>query len=174
MSTPDRLLDAAFAACVEQGFDGVSLADVATRAGVTANAVYKHFDSKSALLVATAKRALESLPYDDPALDPPERARAVARAFLAPSAAPVRRFVAELAVATPRHDDLLDLMGQWHAERITTWPAAVGSTATGRAGVKALYTLLLGACQLEVLSGIDASPRAFAARIEDAAAGLFE
>jgi AcrR family transcriptional regulator len=136
--------------------------------------VYKHFDSKSALLVATAKRALESLPYDDPELDPPARARAVARSFLAPSAAPVRRFVAELAVAAPRDGDLLALMGQWHRERITTWPHSVASTTTGRASVKALYMLLLGACQLDVLAGIDASPRRFATLIEDAAAALFE
>ena len=38
---------------------GVSLADVAARAGVTANAVYKHFDSKSALLVETARGGSE-------------------------------------------------------------------------------------------------------------------
>ncbi len=172
MSTVDRLVDAAFAACVEQGFDAVSLADVAARAGVTANAVYKHFDSKSALLVETAKRALDRLPLDDASLDPPERARGLVRSFLAPSAAPVRRFVAELAVAAPRHADLVPLMASWNDERLARWPKVNGSSA-GRARVKALYLLLLGACQLEVLDGIEASASALTDRLEEAAASLF-
>ena len=172
MATPDRLLDAAFAVCVERGVDALTLAEVAMRAGVTANAVYKHFDSKAALLVATAKRALGSLPPDDRTLDPPDRARALMRAFLSPSAVSVRRFMAELAAAAPRHDDLLELMGDWNDETLAGWPAVTG-TAAGRAKVKALYVLLLGACQLEALSGIDTAPRGPARMLEDAAAGLF-
>ena len=62
-STPDtreRLLEAAFASLLELGYDGATLADVAKRAGVTANAVYHHFDGRSALMVAAAKRALDA------------------------------------------------------------------------------------------------------------------
>lgn len=172
VSTEQRLVDAAFAACVEQGFDGVSLSDVAARAGVTANAVYKHFDSKSALLVATAKHALASLPaVDDPTLDPPQRARMLARAFLAPEARQARRFVAELAAAAPRHPDLAQLMAEWNDERVAGWPRT--GTRAGRARVKALYVLFLGACQFEALDGIDAPVDVVAARLEEAAAVLF-
>jgi AcrR family transcriptional regulator len=173
VSTAQRLIDAAFAACVAEGFDAVSLADVAAGAGVTANAVYKHFDSKSALLVATAKHALELLPVDDdPALDPPERARAITRAFLVPEARSARRFVAELAAAAPRHPDLAQLMAQWNDERLAGWPK-LASTGAGRAKVKAFYVLLLGACQLEALDGIDAPLSTLSGRLEEAAAGLF-
>jgi AcrR family transcriptional regulator len=172
VTTVDRLIDAAFEACVELGVDGVSLTDVAARAGVTANAVYRHFDSKSALLVETAKRALDRLPSDDPTLPPQDRARSVMRSFLAPEAQPVRRFVAELVVAAPRHPDLMPLMAQWNDERLARWPT-VATTRAGRARVKALYVLLLGACQLEALAGIDAPARTMSSRLEDAAAGLF-
>lgn len=172
IATVDRLIAAAFEACIEQGFDGVSLGDVAARAGVTANAVYKHFDSKSALLVETAKRSLERLPLDDATLPPPERARAVVRSFMAPEAEPVRRFVAELVVAAPRHPDLMPLMAQWNDERLAGWPT-VANTAAGRARVKALYVLLLGACQIEALAGVDARTGDVSRRLEDAAANLF-
>jgi len=172
VATVDRLIAAAFVACVEQGFDGVLLADVASRAGVTANAVYRHFDSKSALLVETAKRSLERLPLDDPALEPHERARVLMRSFLAPDAAPIRRFVAELVVAAPRHPDLMPLMARWNDERLARWPT-VAATRAGRASVKALYVLLLGACQVEALAGIDAPATALRSRLEEAAAGLF-
>ena len=173
MSTPDRLLAAAFEVCLQRGFDAVSLAEVAERAGVTANAVYKHFDSKAALLVATARRALESLPQDDHDLDPQDRARALIRSFLDPSAAPVRRFVAELAAAAPRHDDLLELMGRWNDEALAGWPS-VTATVIGQARVKSLYVLLLGVCQLEALAGIGTPPPALSALLEHAAATLFE
>jgi AcrR family transcriptional regulator len=104
-------------------------------AGVTANAVYKHFDSKSALLVATAKHTLELLPVDDdPALDSPERARAITRAFLVPEARPARRFVAELAVAAPRHSDLAQLMAQWNDERAAGGVAECHAGADGATG----------------------------------------
>lgn len=172
VATVDRLIDAAFAACIEQGFDGVSLGDVAARAGVTANAVYKHFDSKSALLVETAKRSLERLPLDDASLPPQERARAVVQSFLAPEAEPVRRFVAELVVAAPRHPDLMPLMAQWNDERLARWPK-VANTASGRAQVKALYVLLIGVCQVEALVGVDARIGDVSRRLEDAAANLF-
>jgi AcrR family transcriptional regulator len=173
VSTPDRLIAAAFEVCLQRGFDAVTLAEVSARAGITANAVYKHFDSKAALLVATARRALETLPEDDHALPPQDRARALIRAFLDPSAAPVRRFVAELAAAAPRHHDLLELMGHWNHDALAGWPS-VTNTEAGRAKVKSLYVLLLGACQLEALSGISTPPGSIVAHIERAAATIFE
>lgn len=173
VATVDRLIDAAFHACIEQGFEGVSLADVAARAGITANAVYKHFDSKSALLVETARRSLDRIPMDDATLAPADRARTVIRSFLSPEAAPVRRFVAELVVAAPRHPDLMPLMAQWNDERLARWPK-VANTEAGRARVKALYVMLLGACQVEALAGIDAPASVLTDRLEAAAAALFD
>ena len=41
--TRERLLRAAVEACVEFGYDGATLADIARRAGVSTPAVYSHF-----------------------------------------------------------------------------------------------------------------------------------
>src|SRR3954452_22950934 len=57
--TAARLLDAAAAACAESGFDGATLNEIARRAGVTAAAIYNHYDSREDLLYAAGVRALE-------------------------------------------------------------------------------------------------------------------
>src|SRR3546814_10373905 len=41
-----RLLAAAASACVDHGFDGATLQEIARRAGLTATAVYNHFASQ--------------------------------------------------------------------------------------------------------------------------------
>jgi AcrR family transcriptional regulator len=47
-----RILDAAAGLIAEQGFHAVGMADIGAAAGITGSAIYRHFDSKSALLVA--------------------------------------------------------------------------------------------------------------------------
>ena len=54
------LLDAAEIAFVEAGFDGVSVAEVARRCGVTATTVYWYFPSKDELLAAVDSRWLDA------------------------------------------------------------------------------------------------------------------
>lgn len=49
------ILDAASAVFAEQGIDGVSMRQIAREIGVSATALYQHFDSKSALLAATCE-----------------------------------------------------------------------------------------------------------------------
>ncbi|MBF4561009.1 TetR/AcrR family transcriptional regulator [Microbacterium sp. VKM Ac-2870] len=57
----DSLLEAAAHLFAEHGFDGVSLEDLGTAVGITGPAVYRHFDSKRALLGAILLRASEDL-----------------------------------------------------------------------------------------------------------------
>src|SRR5581483_11452740 len=59
--TAARLLDAAAGACAEQGFDGATLNEIARRAGVTAAAIYNHFESREDLLYAAGVRAFEQV-----------------------------------------------------------------------------------------------------------------
>lgn len=47
-----RILHAAAALLAERGFHGVSMADIGGAAGIVGSGVYRHFDSKSAVLVA--------------------------------------------------------------------------------------------------------------------------
>lgn len=49
-SRADQILDAARAAFAEQGYDATSITDIAGRVGVVDATIYRHFDSKRALL----------------------------------------------------------------------------------------------------------------------------
>lgn len=60
MSAPSqKLLDAVTAILVEDGFEGVSVRKVATRAGVSIGAVQHHFPTKDVMLTAAMDRASE-------------------------------------------------------------------------------------------------------------------
>jgi AcrR family transcriptional regulator len=151
-STRDRLLDAATEACVAQGFDGVTLADIAERAGVTATAIYNHFANKEELLYTAGRRALRDLTAT---LSPSEEgARAVhdvAAAYLRPELAP----------------ELAEHLAAWHREFAKVLADLTPSGDRARtATVKSLFLLLLGLCHLEDLSALDAEPKQLATRVD--------
>ena len=72
MSTPDgvrtrdpdrrvRILRSAASLLAERGFHGVSMADIGGAAGIVGSGVYRHFDSKSAVLVALLDEVMDRL-----------------------------------------------------------------------------------------------------------------
>ncbi|MCB0956072.1 MAG: TetR/AcrR family transcriptional regulator [Ilumatobacteraceae bacterium] len=177
-TTPDtreRLLEAAFASLLELGYDGVTLADVAKRAGVTANAVYHHFDGRSALMVAAAKRALDAVQWPAvlPATEASERARMAVRAFLRPEAAGFRRFILELHAAASRDPELAPLLEDWNAASLANWLRLTGRSQEAKARIKAFFLLVMGTCHLEQYGALGTNHRLVIAALEDAAAGLF-
>lgn len=58
--TRARILDAVIALAGERFVEDISLADVATAAGVTVQTVLRHFDGREALLAAAARRGEEA------------------------------------------------------------------------------------------------------------------
>jgi len=54
--TRARLLDSALELTRERGFEGVTLQDIAERAGVTTGAIYGNFKNRDALFIALAER----------------------------------------------------------------------------------------------------------------------
>lgn len=81
-----RIRAAATAAFSENGYGGTSTRDITRRLGMSAAAMYPHYDSKQALLFAISleghEEALRTLrEADDPAASPTERLRAVVAAF---------------------------------------------------------------------------------------------
>ena len=52
---------AAAALGARRGFDAISLADIGAEAGIVGSGVYRHFDSKTAILVAMADRVMDRL-----------------------------------------------------------------------------------------------------------------
>jgi AcrR family transcriptional regulator len=52
---------AAAALGARRGFDAISMADIGAEAGIVGSGVYRHFDSKTAILVAMADRVMNRL-----------------------------------------------------------------------------------------------------------------
>jgi len=57
----ERILVAAAALGAARGFDAISMSDVGAEAGIVGSGVYRHFDSKTAILVAMADRVMDRL-----------------------------------------------------------------------------------------------------------------
>src|ERR1039457_5538224 len=57
----ERILAAAAALGAARGFDGISMADIGAEAGVVGSGVSRHFDSKTAILVAMADGVMDRL-----------------------------------------------------------------------------------------------------------------
>jgi AcrR family transcriptional regulator len=60
-----RILEVAADLVSRKGFHAVSIADIGAAAGITGSGVYRHFDSKSALLVALFDRVIDELLRDE-------------------------------------------------------------------------------------------------------------
>jgi AcrR family transcriptional regulator len=61
-STRERILSAAEGLFAEQGFGDVSMPRIAKASGITAGAIYKHFDGKADLFFEVVRRAVHSVP----------------------------------------------------------------------------------------------------------------
>jgi AcrR family transcriptional regulator len=59
MSTETEILDAAYDLYAREGLDGVSMRRVASRVGISATALYRHFEDKDALIAGVADRGFE-------------------------------------------------------------------------------------------------------------------
>jgi AcrR family transcriptional regulator len=57
----ERILAAAAALGAQRGFDAISMADIGAEAGIVGSGVYRHFDSKTAILVAMADRVMDRI-----------------------------------------------------------------------------------------------------------------
>ena len=174
-STRDRLLDAAAIACATDGFEAVTVAGIAERAGVTATAIYNHFQTKEELLYLAGRRALEQLAGTLSSNGHviggvPD----VAAAFLRPDMATTRVLLLELHMASIRHPELATYMSQWHREFAKLFASfAPGTPPTQRAAVKALFLLLLGLCHYEQLAGVRADHTQLGREVEAMVQSLF-
>ncbi|MGD0245187.1 MAG: TetR/AcrR family transcriptional regulator [Streptosporangiaceae bacterium] len=57
----ERILVAAAGLGAQRGFDAISMADIGAEAGIVGSGVYRHFGSKTAILVAMADRVMDRL-----------------------------------------------------------------------------------------------------------------
>lgn len=64
----DRILVAAADLVARRGFHAVSMSDIGHAAGITGSGIYRHFDSKSAVLVSLFEQAIDNLLMDEHAI----------------------------------------------------------------------------------------------------------
>ena len=109
----DRIVTAAEAVCLREGAARMTMRKVAGEVGVSAAAIYRHFENKQALLNEIVVGGLHSLgTYLRPALEaetPYMRLRQLCERFL------------DFALEQPEHFDLAFLNPDTDREQITHW-----------------------------------------------------
>lgn len=148
--TRERLLNAAIDACVEYGYEGVTLSEIARRADVSTPAVYSHFSGKAELLVAASRRELDAI--GGSRLPENLGLRSIARQWLGPEFAATRVLVGELHRASIRHPEVAELLNEWLLENSKRFQEAAGLNL---AQIKMFYLLLLGATNLESVGAVE-------------------
>ncbi|HTU74818.1 MAG TPA: helix-turn-helix domain-containing protein [Trebonia sp.] len=118
--TRARLLRAAADVFAARGYDGTRVADIAEAAGVSNGALYAHFGSKAALLVAALRahggRVLADLLAADPSRPVKDLLLQAGRCL--PTQLGDRRYLAvEALIAARRDDDVAEPMRQYTSER---------------------------------------------------------
>jgi AcrR family transcriptional regulator len=174
--TRERLVDAAYAACLELGYDQVRVADVAARADVTAAAVYNHFAGKAELLFEAGRRALEELTAGAVGgLDEVRTAREIAAGYLAPKLAAERRLLLEIHSASERDPDLRAVLAEWHRQSARQLRPLLhdDDERDPVTTIKTFYLLLLGLCHVEQLEALRAPTRAVTREVGDLVDALF-
>ncbi|MDX2381604.1 MAG: helix-turn-helix domain-containing protein [Acidimicrobiia bacterium] len=159
--TRDRLLRAAVDACVEFGYDGVTLAEIARRAGVSTPAVYSHFPGKAALLVEASKHELEKL--DTGLLPGTAGLREVAHFWLRPDFSDTRILLIELHAAANRQREVAELLRDWQ----TTNAEKLRVRGLTTPQITMFYLLLMGIGHLDTIDALSVDSDAMRHEIDD-------
>lgn len=158
--TRERLQRAAVGVCVEFGYDGATLAEIARRADVSTPAVYSHFPGKAALLVEASKHELAKL--DTGLLPGTAGLREIAKIWLQPDFADTRILLAELHSAANRQPDVAELLRDWQ----TANSEGLRSRGLTTAQITTFYLLLMGVSHLDTANGLSADIAAVEGEID--------
>ena len=104
-TTRERILTSATRLFAEKGFDGASMPAIAKASGITAGAIYKHFEGKGELLLEVLRRSFLSSPLFAHSSERSEDATALAHlaaAYTEPALKLVRQLSIELHSAAAR------------------------------------------------------------------------
>ena len=148
--TRERLLQAAVDACIEFGYEGVTLSDIARRAQIPTPAVYSHFSGKAALLVEASKHELDTI--SNVRLADAVGIQGIAKNFLEPGFARTRVLLSELHNAANRQPEVARFLSEWQRDNGQRLQEQAGFSA---AQVHMFYLLLLGATHVDAVTGMD-------------------
>ena len=109
-TTRERILASAERLFANRGFERVSMPSIAKASGVTAGAIYKHFESKADLLFEVVRRALSSVPlFSVPGNELDLLPRLVA-IYTERETKPLRRLSLEIHSASRKHPRVRGLL----------------------------------------------------------------
>jgi AcrR family transcriptional regulator len=110
-STRSRILAAAERLFADHGFEGVAMPTIAAASGITAGAIYKHFESKADLFFEVVRRAVQSAPPPSP--DEPAGAMAlphIVAMYASPKFKRLRQLAIEIHYASAKHPKVRRLL----------------------------------------------------------------
>jgi AcrR family transcriptional regulator len=149
-ATRASLLEAAANLFSRQGYDGTSIHEIARAAGYTIGAIYRHFDSKSSIMLEVVKYSISHVPAIkpvNPGRDPAVVLSDLVVQFALPEMARVRRLSKELHAAA-RSDAqaaklIIDFYRRRSADVVELLGGALNDTPEAIAMVEAKATILL-------------------------------
>jgi AcrR family transcriptional regulator len=97
-ATRERIVGAAERLFAERGFSGVAMPAIAAAAGITAGAIYKHFQGKEELFFSVVRRAVEAAPTtsEGEGSTGPAALAAIVAAYTTPRLKRVRQLAVEI------------------------------------------------------------------------------
>ena len=116
-STRGRILAAAERLFAEHGYNSVSMPTIAEDSGITAGAIYKHFDSKEDLFFEVVRGAVESAPMGPAPAAAMDLPRVVAT-YATPRLKLLRQLAIEVHSASGRHPKVRRLLRQSLDQRL--------------------------------------------------------
>jgi AcrR family transcriptional regulator len=134
-STRERILASATRLFAELGFAGASMPAIAKAAGITAGAIYKHFESKGELLLEVVVRSFLSIPLFAQSSERENDASALphlAAAYTEPDLKLVRQLSIEVHAAAARDAKVRQVLLQ--SNRHVMDHMAIGIAAAQKAG----------------------------------------
>jgi AcrR family transcriptional regulator len=121
-ATSDRILISAADLFATLGFANTSMQAIAKQSGITAGAIYRHFDSKAQLLMEVVRYALQTLPTSVRVLEPAELDACELPAFAASYTTPeyklIRQLQLEIHAAASRGHDAKTLLSKVNEESV--------------------------------------------------------
>ncbi|MET0371728.1 MAG: TetR/AcrR family transcriptional regulator [Sphingobium sp.] len=176
-----RILECATDLFLQRGYEGTSILEVAAQAGYTSGAVYRHFPSKSLLMVAVVRHALAHLPPVLSADTERQPLRSIVALMMTFARADMRDVRAlTIALNTAPDDstirDMQEDFGVSRAEQIGRLIAAgEGDSAVATVDQKArlVMLILLGLCHIDGVAPELCDSAAMETMLHGVVTGLF-
>lgn len=162
-ATRERIVGAAERLFAERGFSGVSMPDIAAAAGITAGAIYKHFDGKEELFFSVVRRAVEATPttHEAAGRTGPAALAAIVAAYTTPRLKRVRQLAIEIHYAAAQNAKVRRLLRSSVDREIGELAKAIaGAQSAGeidaeldpQLAASSIMTLIMGLMHAETLT----------------------